>query len=76
VGPSVARLREALRSSGPGTLAVRPPAWTWEIQRRPKPLGVKLSGADFKTESAANLAGEKALAELLARLADEEKNAT
>jgi hypothetical protein len=37
---------------------------------------VKLSGADFKTESAANLAGEKALAELLARLADEEKNAT
>jgi hypothetical protein len=27
---------------------------------RPKPPGVKLSGADFKTESAAKLAGEKA----------------
>jgi hypothetical protein len=89
VGPSVAQLREAFRSSGPATLAVRsgdyfvvtrphgrPPVWTWEIQRRPKPLGVKLSGGDFKTESAAKLAGEKALAELLARLADEEKNAS
>ena len=89
MGQSVARLREAFRSSGPAPLAVRsgdyfvvtrphgrPPAWTWEIQRRPKPLGEKLSGGDFKTESAAKLAGEKALAELLARLADEEKNAS
>jgi hypothetical protein len=48
-----------------------PPLWSWEIQRRPKPLGAILSGADFKTESAAKLAGEKALAELLKRLADE-----
>ena len=54
----------------------RPPTWTWEIQRRPKPLGVKLFGADFKTESAAKLAGEKALGELLASLVDEEKNAS
>jgi hypothetical protein len=36
----------------------------------------KLFGADFKTESAAKLAGEKALAELLASLVDEEKNAS
>jgi hypothetical protein len=48
-----------------------PLVWSWEIQRRPKPLGIILSGADFKTESAAKLAGEKALAELLKRLADE-----
>ena len=52
-----------------------PPIWTWEIQRRTKPLGVKLSGVDFKTESAAKLAGEKALMEFLDRLADEEGNA-
>jgi hypothetical protein len=56
-------------------LARTPPIWTWEIQRRPKPLGVKLSGVDFKTESAAKLAGEKALMEFLDRLADEEGNA-
>jgi hypothetical protein len=48
------------------------PVWSWEIQRRPKPLGVILSGADFKTESAAKLAGEKALVALLKRLADED----
>jgi hypothetical protein len=53
----------------------RPPIWTWEIQRRPKPLGVKFSGVDFKTESAAKLAGEKALMEFLDRLAGEEGNA-
>lgn len=53
----------------------RPPTWSWEIQRRPNPLGVKISGEDFKTEFAAKLAGEKALADLLARLAEEEGNA-
>jgi hypothetical protein len=37
---------------------------------------VKLSGGGFKTESAAKLAGEKASAELLASLVDEEKNAS
>jgi hypothetical protein len=29
----------------------RPPVWTWEIQRRPKGLGIKVFGTDFKTES-------------------------
>ena len=53
----------------------RPPIWTWEIQGRPKPLGIILSCADFKTESAAKLAGEKALVEFLDRLADEEGDA-
>jgi hypothetical protein len=51
------------------------PVWIWEIRRWPKPLGVILSGADFKTESAAKLAGEKALAVLLKRLADEDRHA-
>jgi hypothetical protein len=42
-----------------------PPRWQWEIQRRPKPLGVKLCEAGFKSESAAKLAGEKALRKLV-----------
>ena len=53
----------------------RPAVWTWEIQRRPQPLGVKLSGAAFKTESAAKLAGERALVAFLDGLAMEERNA-
>ena len=42
--------------------------WAWEIRVAPQPLGGLLSGADFRTE----LAGEKALVELLRRLAEEE----
>jgi hypothetical protein len=45
--------------------------WRWEIQRRPKPLGAKLYGGGFKSESAAKLAGEKALRELLEGIAKE-----
>jgi hypothetical protein len=47
--------------------------WSWEIQRRSKPLGVRLNGDGFKSESVAKLAGEKALRQLLDGLA-EEKN--
>jgi hypothetical protein len=46
--------------------------WSWEIQRRSKPLGVRLDGDGFKSEFAAKLAGEKALRELLDGLAQEE----
>ena len=49
----------------------RPPLWTWEIQRRSRPLGVRLSGGGFKSEFAAKLAGEKALSELRAGLAEQ-----
>ena len=52
----------------------RPPVWTWEIQSRPKPLGIKLGGADFSSEPGAKLAGEKALIEFLDRLGHEEGN--
>ena len=52
----------------------RPPSWSWEIQRRPKELAVKVYGADFKTESVAKLAGEKALVAFLDGLAKEERN--
>ena len=53
----------------------RPPVWTWEIQRRPIRLGIRVYGTDSKTESAAKLAGEKALVEFLDDLAKEERNA-
>jgi hypothetical protein len=46
--------------------------WSWEIQRRSKPLGVRLDGDGFKSEFAAKLAGEKALRDLLDGLAPEE----
>jgi hypothetical protein len=52
----------------------RPPVWTWEIQSRPKPLGIKLGGADFNSEPGAKLAGENALIEFLVRLGHEEGN--
>jgi hypothetical protein len=48
--------------------------WTWEIQSRPKPLGIKLGGADFNSEPVAKIAGEKALIEFLDRLGREEGN--
>jgi hypothetical protein len=53
----------------------RPPVWTWEIQRRPTRLGIKVAGGGFKSESAAKLAGEKALVAFLHSLAKEELNA-
>jgi len=52
----------------------RPSVWTWEIQSRPNPLGIKLGGADFNSEPGAKLAGEKALIEFLVRLGHEEGN--
>jgi hypothetical protein len=39
--------------------------WTWEIQRRSKPLGIKFDGSEYATAQDARLAGEKALNEFL-----------
>ena len=46
----------------------RPGAWTWEIQKRSKPI----NGDGFNSEFAAKLAGEKALREFLDGLAEED----
>jgi hypothetical protein len=46
-------------------------AWAWEIQRRSKPIGVRLNGDGFESEFAAKLAGEEALRELLHGLGQE-----
>jgi hypothetical protein len=53
----------------------RDSAWVWEILRKPKPLGVRLYAADFKSERAAKLAGEMALHALLTDLANKEADA-
>jgi hypothetical protein len=55
-------------------VVLNPSVWTWEIQSRPKPLGIKLAGADFNSEPNAKLAGETALIEFLDRLGHEEGN--
>jgi hypothetical protein len=39
--------------------------WTWEIERRSKPLGIRLYHNGFSSEPAAKLAGEKSLRRLL-----------
>ena len=48
--------------------------WSWEIRGVPE-LGAKLYGEDFPSESAAKLAGEKALHGFLKALSKEERNA-
>jgi hypothetical protein len=42
--------------------------WSYEINRRSKPLGVKIQEGEFSTPQAAKLAGEAALRELLREL--------
>jgi len=42
--------------------------WSYEINRRSKPLGVKIQEGDFSTPQAAKQAGETALRELLREL--------
>jgi hypothetical protein len=49
-------------------------AWAWEIQRRSKPLGIRLHHNGFMSEVAAKLAGEKARKHLLDALVEEERN--
>jgi len=50
-----------------------PERWNWEIRRKSKPLGVKLTGNGYQSESAAQFAGRRALTELLAGIAKEER---
>jgi hypothetical protein len=48
-------------------------AWSWQIGRRSRPLGVKVVGGSYRTEQAAKLAGERALRDFLERLTQEDK---
>jgi hypothetical protein len=50
-----------------------PDRWSWEIRRKSKPLGVKMTGDGFQSDQAAQFAGKKALADFLSDLSKEEK---
>jgi hypothetical protein len=47
--------------------------WAWEICRKSKPLGIKMSAEGFQSDSAAQFAGKRALADFLSDLSKEEK---
>jgi hypothetical protein len=49
-----------------------PPIWMWEIQRRSRPLGVRIYGDGFGLEAVAKVLGEKALRQFSEGLAKEQ----
>jgi hypothetical protein len=53
-----------------------PERWGWEIRRKSKPLGVKLMADGFQSESAAQSAGKRILADFLSDLAKEERRSS
>jgi hypothetical protein len=50
-----------------------PDRWSWEILRKSKPLGIKMTGDGYQSDMAAQFAGRQALVEFLAELSKEEK---
>src|ERR1700676_1565992 len=57
----------------PSRRGERPERWGWEIRRKSKPLGVKLTGDRYQSQSAAQFAGKQALADFLYELLKEGK---
>jgi hypothetical protein len=49
-----------------------PDRWSWEIRRKSKPLGIKMTADGFQSEMAAQFAGKRALADFLTALSKEE----
>jgi hypothetical protein len=45
-----------------------PERWSWEIRRKSKPLGIKLSEDGFQSDSAAQFAGKRALEDFMSEL--------
>jgi hypothetical protein len=50
-----------------------PKRWRWEIRRKSKPLGVRLTQAGFQSDRAASFAGKRALADFPDALSKEER---
>jgi hypothetical protein len=50
-----------------------PDRWSWEIRRKSKPLGIKMTGDGIQSETAAQFAGKRALADFLSDLSKEER---
>lgn len=55
------------------TTSRRGDRWSWEIRRKSKPLGVKMTGDGYQSDTAAQFAGKRALADFLSDLLEEEK---
>jgi hypothetical protein len=51
----------------------QPDRWSWEIRRKSKPLGIKMTGDGYQSDTAAQFAGKQALAVFLTDLEKEEK---
>jgi hypothetical protein len=51
----------------------QPERWSWEMRRKSKPLGIKITGDGYQSDTAAQFAGKQALADFLAELSKEEK---
>jgi hypothetical protein len=49
-----------------------PDRWSWDMHRKSKPLGIKMTGDGFQSDGAAQFAGKQALADFLSDLAKEE----
>ena len=52
-----------------------PDRWSWEIRRKSKLLGVKMTGDGYQSDTAAQFAGKRALADL-SDLSKEEKGSS
>ncbi len=59
-----------MSSSGAGE---HPERWSWEILRKSQPLGIKMTGDGFQSDTAAQFAGKRALEDFLSDLLKEEK---
>jgi hypothetical protein len=51
----------------------KPNRWSWEIRRKSKPMGAKVSATGFQSRQAAEFSGKRALSEFLIELSQEEK---
>jgi hypothetical protein len=50
-----------------------PDRWSWNMRRKSRPLGIKMTGDGFESDGAAQFAGKQALADFLSDLAKEEE---
>ena len=51
----------------------QPDRWSWEIRRKSTPLGIKMAGDGYQSDTAAQFAVKQALAVFLTDLEKEEK---
>jgi hypothetical protein len=49
-------------------------SWRWEIKRRSRPMGVRLTGESYSSQRAAEDAGKRSLAEFFAAIASQEQH--